>query len=418
MATVEKRRDAFRVVFWYEGKRYQGAVKAKTDNDALQAKIRIERNLQLLQEGRLSYDPLTDDLFTLMLSDGRLNLPVKAGKRVSFGDFLKDYQDNRPPDKDASTIRTEDIHIKHLLRRLGDKTRLSDVPAKLQQYINIRATDAGRSGNTLSQATIKKELGTLSSVWNGWGMACGLVAHPLTLKRLRYPKHDESAPFHTWAEIERKIARGQLTAKEQAELWDALFLTVPEIEQLLAHIKKAKGPFKTGSYPFIHPMFAFCAYTGARRSEMIRSRIEDIDFDTDRVTLREKKKDRSKKFTTRTVPMAPQLRDVLKAWLMVHPGGPYTFCRTANEPITAQMAAHYWRWMLDNSKWKVLKGWHVLRHSFISNLASRGVAERIIMELAGHLNPDTTRRYAHLLPSTVQDAVGQMFGDRPPIAAT
>jgi hypothetical protein len=251
MATVEKRRGAYRVVFWHAGKRYQGAVKAKTERDAGQAKMRVERNLQLLEEGRLAYDPLADDLFVLMLSDGRLNAPVKAGQRVSFGDFLNRYQTNRPPDKDAATVYTENIHIKHLLRLLGDKTRLPEVPAKLQEYINARATEKGRSGNTISQATIKKELGTLSSLWNGWGTACGLVGQPLTLKKLRYPKHDESAPFLTWAEIERKIARGSLPAKDQAELWDALFLTVAEIEELMAFIKQTKGPWKNSSFPWV-----------------------------------------------------------------------------------------------------------------------------------------------------------------------
>jgi len=28
--------------------------------------------------------------------------------------------------------------------------------------------------------------------------------------------------------------------------------------------------------------------------------------------------------------------------------------------------------------WEVLRGWHVLRHSFISNCASRGVDQRLL----------------------------------------
>jgi integrase len=36
---------------------------------------------------------------------------------------------------------------------------------------------------------------------------------------------------------------------------------------------------------------AFCiaAYTGARRSEILRSRVDDIDFDAGTITIREKK---------------------------------------------------------------------------------------------------------------------------------
>jgi hypothetical protein len=32
-----------------------------------------------------------------------------------------------------------------------------------------------------------------------------------------------------WQEIERKIARGGLTEAEQEDLWDCLFLTLPQI---------------------------------------------------------------------------------------------------------------------------------------------------------------------------------------------
>ncbi len=41
----------------------------------------------------------------------------------------------------------------------------------------------------------------------------------------------------------------------------------------------------------------------------------------------------------------------------------------------------------------VLKGWHVLRHSFISALANQGVGQRIIDELVGHSIEEQRRRY-------------------------
>ena len=47
----------------------------------------------------------------------------------------------------------------------------------------------------------------------------------------------EKPPFQTWQEIERKINRGGLTGAEQADLWDCLFLTLPEIAELLAFVK-------------------------------------------------------------------------------------------------------------------------------------------------------------------------------------
>jgi integrase len=413
MATIEKRRGGYRLVFWYQSKRFQGAVKARSDRDAAQIKGRVERNLQLLQEGRLAYDAERDDLFTLMLSDGKLNAKPEAARRITLAEFFDNYEAERPPDKETSTAYTERIHVRHLRRLLGDKTPLADVPVKLQFYVNERSGEKTRKGEPVRQVTIKKELGTLSSVWNGWAFGKGLVSVALSLRQLRYPKGDEKPPFQTWEQIERRIARGKLNAEEQAKLWDGLFLTVPEIELLLEHVRQVKYRWKNSSFPWVFPMFAFAAYTGARRSEILRCRLEDLDFEGGITAIREKKKDRSKKETLRHVPLMPRLREGLQQWLKIHPGGPLTFCKSPDEPLSQQMATHYLRWALDGSRWAVIKGWHVLRHSFISNLASQGVSERVIMALAGHLNRETTRRYAHLLPSTVNDGMRLVFGKGP-----
>lgn len=189
-----------------------------------------------------------------------------------------------------------------------------------------------------------------------------------------------------------------------------MFLSVPEVEELLTHVRTAKYKWKNSHFPWVFPMFAFCGYLGVRRSEMLRSRVEDIDFARNEVTIREKKKDRSKKETHRIVPMPAQLRVALKDWLKVHPGGEFTFCKVAGEPLTEQMADHYFKWTLEKSKWAALRGYHVFRHSLISNLACQGVLEKVIMGIVGHLNAETTRRYLHLYPSTVQSAMDMLFG--------
>ena len=53
---------------------------------------------------------------------------------------------------------------------------------------------------------------------------------------------------------------------------------------------------------------------------------------------------------------------------------------------------------------------HVLRHSFISALANKGIDQRIIDELVGHQTEAMRRRYRHLYPKTVADAINQVFG--------
>ena len=68
----------------------------------------------------------------------------------------------------------------------------------------------------------------------------------------------------------------------------------------------------------------------------------------------------------------------IDAWLRVHPGGVFTFCKRENEPFKAKDAAEAFRVSVDGSKWEVLHGWHALRHSFCSNCALKGLDQRII----------------------------------------
>jgi integrase len=123
----------------------------------------------------------------------------------------------------------------------------------------------------------------------------------------------------TMEEIQRRIIGGGLTDAEVAELRDCLYL---KIDELLQHIKAQVAQ------PFVHPMVCFAAYAGARRSEILRAKITDVDFDARNVTIHEKKRVNGK-LSTRRVPLASFLIAVFNGWLAVHPGGPYLFCQQA-----------------------------------------------------------------------------------------
>ena len=74
------------------------------------------------------------------------------------------------------------------------------------------------------------------------------------------------------------------------------------------------------------------------------------------------------------------------------------------------MAYEQFRKLVRGTKWDVLKGWHVLRHSFISICAAAGVDQRVLQGWVGHLSAATHKRYTHLIPSREREIIGSVFG--------
>jgi integrase len=134
-----------------------------------------------------------------------------------------------------------------------------------------------------------------------------------------------------------------------------------------------------------------------------------VDLAAGVVTIREKKRDK-KRLTTRRVPLTPFLRAVLTGWMEERAKGKTLFCKGDGKLITPREAHNYFQRSLRLSKWSVLKGWHVFRHSFISALASKGVDQRLIDDMVGHQTEEQRRRYRHLYPDVKQQAILTVFG--------
>jgi integrase len=153
---------------------------------------------------------------------------------------------------------------------------------------------------------------------------------------------------------------------------------------------------------------------------MLRALASDVDLAGKTVTLREKKRTRGKR-SNRTAPPTPKLAETLRDWLAVRPASPFLFCqsqgvtrsKTKRErptAVTKDEAHDHFRRTVAGSKWQVLRRYHVLRHSFISALASRGVDQRVIDEVVGHQTEEQRRRYRHLYPGVLREAVARVFG--------
>jgi integrase len=404
----------YHISFRFGGRKFKRSLGTKKAEEATGRRVRLEENVRLVEAGRLDLPP-DADVPAFLLSDGKLFGAQRISSFLRLKELLDAFFESLPDGNlEETTIRGMHIHRRHLIRHLGENFPIQRLTVgDLQRYTNARSTEKAIRGRRVSASTIKKEIVTLRGVWN-WAVDQGRLKGGFPKNGLRLPKLSEKPPFQTWAEIERQIERGRLSEAQQAELWECLFLTLPEIDELLAFVKQS------GRQPFVYPMFVFAAHTGARRSEMVRSEIDDFDFEGATVLIRERKRVRGK-LSTRRVPLSPLLADTMRQWFANHPGGRYAFCldghlprgkktREVGTPITRDEAHDHFKRTLAVSKWDKLRGWHVFRHSFCSNCAAKGIDQRIINAWVGHQTEEMVRRYRHLIPNQQQEAIRLVFG--------
>ena len=79
-------------------------------------------------------------------------------------------------------------------------------------------------------------------------------------------------------------------------------------------------------------------------------------------------------------------------------------------PLTRDELHHYFQDLVANSNWGFVRGWHCLRHSFISACVADGVDQRLLMSWVGHMNEQTHKRYVHFAPGNEQAAIRRVFG--------
>lgn len=445
MASLQERSGSYRFIFRFHGKQHFVTI-GKVSPEEAEAKAAQVGYLLLRLKQQLIELPPGVGIVEFLQHDGKPSsgppgVPAEV-RALTLADFRNRYLTTHRDSLEDRTIQGIELHFRHLTAALGEQFPIRDLSlADLQAYVDRRSKAKGMGGKRLSAATIKKEIVTLRTAWN-WAEKMGLVTGRFPYHGLRYPKSDEKPPFQTIDEIERRLAAGGLTADQRKELWECLYLRTSEIAELLAHAREH------AAHPWIYPLICMAAHTGARRSELLRMLVSDVDFEGGSIIIREKKRVKGKR-STRRAPLTPLLEEALKAWLAVHPGGNTLFChagevgRSKNRsrstghqsgkgraktlaarqatvqeradkpaigPLTASECHDHFKRTLAASRWKVVRGLHTLRHAVASCLAAAGVDQRIIDDILGHQSVEMQRRYRHLTPQVKSQAVLSVFG--------
>jgi integrase len=408
MAGIRKKGDGYHCTFRFQGRRYYFAIGNVPEAQAVAKGAEVDETLTLIERGRLTV-PEGIPLEEFVAAGGKIPVisarPETVTARKLFDRYLETHANGTIEENSLGTAKS---HLNQFTKTVGERFRI-----QVLTLLDMQGHIDRRRKNGLSPVTLKKEVATVRACWN-WAVHGGVLKGTFPGKGLRFPKEEEKEPFRTFSEIETMITARKLDGATKDVLWEALYLTRPEIEEFLTFVQL------NATLPWVYPMVAFAAYTGARRSEMLRALATDVEMIAGVVTVREKKRLKGKR-SNRTAPLTPKLADALRAWLAVRPESPFLFCqaqrvsrsktkRAGPTAITTDEAHDHFRRTVADSKWRVLHGYHVLRHSFISALASEGVDQRVIDEVVGHQSEEQRKRYRHLYPGVMKEAISRVFG--------
>lgn len=207
---------------------------------------------------------------------------------------------------------------------------------------------------------------------------------------------------------------------------DLQFLSVDELEAVIRAIPdevvvRAPAPTRRGRAgaapppppdvlgPVLRVLVRTAAMTGLRQSELLGLRWRDVDWQAQRVRVRnpyvrgefssEGKSDLS---TRRSVPMADRVAADLDQWsrrsaytgdddlVFAHP--------QSGRPLDRSKVSKRFKQACLDAGVRPVR-FHDLRHTFATRLAASGESLRTIQEFLGHADAKTTQIYAHYAPS-------------------
>jgi len=101
------------------------------------------------------------------------------------------------------------------------------------------------------------------------------------------------------------------------------------------------------------------------------------------------------------MPMTPDLAARLIGWSKSRG---LVFGQPNGQPLTSELARAALKRISKRASLRNL-GWHVLRHTYATQLVSAGVSIRTVQELPGHADIKMTMRYAHVAPAALHEAI-------------
>ncbi|WP_432772702.1 tyrosine-type recombinase/integrase [Francisella salimarina] len=138
-------------------------------------------------------------------------------------------------------------------------------------------------------------------------------------------------------------------------------------------------------------------YTGMRKGEILSLSFDDIDYQTNQITL---KSSNTKSNKTRSIPIHTEVMNIIKS--IDRESGLLFISEVTGKKF--DNIDRSWKQLMKLSEIENFR-FHDLRHNFCSMLVMKGVPIYTVAQLAGHSDVKTTQIYAHLSPDVKKSAI-------------
>ena len=296
----------------------------------------------------------------------------------SFKELIANYLEAKQNSRGFERLQHA---CKPLLEYFGnvDVTQLKET--HVEQYIASRS-------KLVSDGTIKRELGTLSTTFN------------------------HAIKKHHW-----RIENPCITAEAPKEPKGRVrYLTHAEAQRLLQAAESpvnVKGMALTSQYksPVLRDFIELALNTGCRKGELLNLKWENIDFSTRLLHL-----EQTKSGEWQTVPINEDARQVLVRRIRLRdeicPDTPWVFFHLTSALNTkvGDRVKNVRKAFSTACRRAGIDNFHIhdLRHTFASWLVMNGTPLFEVSKLLRHASIQMTERYAHLAPDHLHDAVDNL----------
>ena len=322
-------------------------------------KAQIEKDGFLKQECNLTLDQVFNDYFELVTTKG-LSLNTLRNYRI--------------------------IYNRHIKQALGSYKIIKLKYPILQKYFNNNAS--------LSVAVQYNIKNVLNNVFKYACKCCYIENNPVSLVELTGVKLDKKKKTITYQELET-------------------------IVQALKS-RRCHDSFRNDS--MVISLF-IGYYSGLRISEVLALEKSDFDFTNNEIHINKQldcvgKRTNEIKVTSvmkthssnAVIPLAEPLKEIMMDWFKINPYS-HVICDVEGNYIHTEVLK-----LAINTTCKkigIYFHFHMLRHTFISNLANNGVSPQVAKELARHSKIDTTMDiYTHVNEDSQKQAINAVFNSK------